>query len=178
MTTATDPVRVLAEQPERAAAVLAVLREIGTLHDSAARIVRRLIPAEYAALPMADRLTPADWADACAIRTRLDRQLDAARASVGPALRAAPDDDAAYLRWSLLSGLDHIGHTWRDAHHYGAFYTISPQMPVRAGLPAAALWQDAPDWVGDARRRASRLTAERFHAIAAHTCADTTMEVS
>ncbi|MFJ2864938.1 hypothetical protein [Kitasatospora sp. NPDC087314] len=153
-------------RPARSREVLATLGGIGEKFDAAAAVVREVAPAELAALPPVPTLSVADWQQACRALVELDAFLAAAHANVAAALSEGGFTPRRQLRWSFVLALHTIGLAWRDAYLPGAHFVISPELPVRPGLSAAAAWGAASGaTAARARRWAVAVTVPHFRAM-------------
>ncbi|MFJ8627431.1 hypothetical protein ACIRD3_31945 [Kitasatospora sp. NPDC093550] len=153
-------------RPARSREVLAILRDIGEKFDAAAAVVREVAPAESATLPPMPTLSVEDWQQACRALVGLDAFLADTHARVAAALSESGFTPRRQLRWSFVLALHTIGHAWHDAYLPGAHYVISPELPVRPGLLAAAAWGAASGaTVARARRWAVAVTVPHFRAM-------------
>ncbi|MEY9846090.1 hypothetical protein ABH940_003175 [Streptacidiphilus sp. BW17] len=157
-------------RPARSREVLAVLSDIGAQFDAAAAVVREVAPQEWAALPPVPPLAVADWEQACRALVALDTFLADAQAKVGAVLASGSLTPQWQLRWSFVGALHTIGVAWRDAYLPGAHYVISPDLPIRPGLCAAAAWgSSGAANSARARRWAVAVTVQNFRAMSATT---------
>ncbi|MEV7925982.1 hypothetical protein [Kitasatospora sp. NPDC088779] len=153
-------------RPARSREVLSVLSVIGERFDAAAAVVREVAPAELAELPPTPVLAVPDWGQACRALVDLDLFLVAANSRVASAPFGGGCTPHRQLCWSFVLALHTIGDAWRDAYLPGAHYVISPDLPVRPGLPAAAAWRaSAGAASARARRWAAAVTASHFRAM-------------